>query len=482
MKPTPSPKLSQRQIVRALSSAAVILLVVFSVAVIAHLHTGSVRDRVDDALELERQLDEVLDAVTDAETGQRGYLLTGDPDYLQPYDSAYERAMEAYHQADALFKDEPIFHNRMDTLYDFLDSKFGEMDSTVSLFEEGRRAEAITVVNSNRGERKMEQIRRLTSQLHENRLRAVDALRGEGDWLYGINTALNLICLGLLMGIIFYLYARLTPLVTELLDAIKERDAEIAQREQIEEQRTELIDNLKTKNEELDRFAYIASHDLQEPLRTVSNFVELIEEDHKDDLGEDGQTYFHFINGATDRMRQLIEQLQQYSQLGRAGQKRPVDLNKVVRDAVDNLQATIREREAKIKIHHLPMVPGYAVELTLLFQNLVANAVKFTPTERTPKLTIGCHNNEQTYQIFVRDNAMGIDEATQAKIFQMFSRVHPTGTFAGTGVGLTFCRRIVELHGGRLTLESEPGKGSTFSFTLAKNHHETTITRDLISR
>ncbi|WP_432412067.1 sensor histidine kinase [Rasiella sp. SM2506] len=255
----------------------------------------------------------------------------------------------------------------------------------------------------------------------------------------------------------------------ELLNAqIQQKEAEILLKENQREINEQLIEQLKDKNQELNQFAYIASHDLQEPLRTVDNFIVVFEEEYGDKLDEDAHTYFNFIKGATTRMRNLINGLLQYSRIGRSGELEPVDLNAIVAEIEKDLAQKISDTEASIFVNKLPTVEGYTIELKQLFFNLIGNALKFVTPDRKPVITIGCYESDNNYQITVTDNGIGIQEKYLSKIFDMFTRLHSETLYDGQGIGLAFCKKITELHNGIIHVESEEGKGTTFLVILKK--------------
>ncbi len=270
------------------------------------------------------------------------------------------------------------------------------------------------------------------------------------------------------LAYLFYvIYTGLGPLITNL-SAANER----LEREQLDKER--LIESLQRKNIDLDHFAYIASHDLQEPLRTVNNFIELFEEEYGDQLGEQAKVYFGFLLRATDRMRDLINNLLNFSHIGQEDSRTQVDLGQVVAGVLEALSFRIEELSAEITVKPLPVVSGFPIELFQLFQNLLTNALKFTRPNTAPRITIYCTESTSYYRIAVEDQGIGISEADQLKIFRMFAKINKAGIYSGDGIGLAFCSKIVELHGGALTVDSEPGRGSTFYFSLPRTHdHET---------
>ncbi|HEX4734943.1 MAG TPA: ATP-binding protein [Thermoleophilaceae bacterium] len=240
---------------------------------------------------------------------------------------------------------------------------------------------------------------------------------------------------------------------------------------QLEEANADLAETtarLERSNEELQRFATVASHDLREPLRVVSGFAELLARRHAGELGAEGQRFVEAITGGVARMDEMISDLLAYARAGRADQPlEPVDTGDVVRDALDGLGRAIEEAGAQIEVDPLPMVNGNPAALRQLFQNLIANAIKFVDNS-APRVRIWAAEVPEGWRFSVRDNGIGIEPEQAERIFEMFTRLHGAERYPGTGVGLAVCKRIVDVHGGRIWVEPAPGGGSQFMFTIAR--------------
>lgn len=228
---------------------------------------------------------------------------------------------------------------------------------------------------------------------------------------------------------------------------------------------------LQESNIELERFAYIASHDLQEPLRMVASFTQLLQKRYGDQLDDTAKEYIHFAVDGAKRMQQLIEGLLSYSRLGRQEiEEKTVDISALVGRVVQSMKISIEESNATVNCTGLPVVRGDAGQLYQLFQNLISNAIKYR-TERNPLIEISFEYRDEASVFYVRDNGVGIEEGNRAKVFEVFRRLHSRADVPGTGIGLSVCQRVVERHGGRIWVESVLGEGSTFHFTIAADRY-----------
>jgi light-regulated signal transduction histidine kinase (bacteriophytochrome) len=239
----------------------------------------------------------------------------------------------------------------------------------------------------------------------------------------------------------------------------------IAQGQDITE-RKQAEQRLKRSNESLEQFAYVASHDLQEPLRIIASYSQLLERRYKDKLDQDADDFIEFIVDAADRMQKLITDLLVFSRVG-SKDVAPgrVDSTEVIRKVIAAMSATIEENKAAVTYERLPVLIAPEISFTQIFQNLLGNALKFRSPE-PPKIHVAAteHNNEWIFS--VRDNGIGIEPQYKERIFQIFQRLHSKQEYPGTGIGLSICKKIVENWGGRIWVESELGKGSTFFFTI----------------
>ena len=241
---------------------------------------------------------------------------------------------------------------------------------------------------------------------------------------------------------------------------------DITERKRDQQRLEETIDKLETSNERLERFAYAASHDLQEPLRMVSSYLRLIERRYEDALDDAGEEYLEFaINGA-DRMRDMIDALLDYSRVHTQGDPlEPLDLDSVFQDTLSDLNYQIERSDAEITAETLPRVRGDPQQLRQLFQNLLENAITYSGDD-PPRIYVTAERDDSDWIVSVRDEGIGIDPDDQERIFEVFQRLHSREEYSGSGVGLALCQRIVERHDGEIWVESEPGDGATFSFSL----------------
>ena len=241
---------------------------------------------------------------------------------------------------------------------------------------------------------------------------------------------------------------------------------DITKRKKAEESLKQTLEELARSNKDLEQFAYVASHDLQEPLRMVTSYVQLIEKRYKGRLDKDADEFIAFaVEGAT-RMQKLINDLLTYSRVRTRGRRfETVDINNVMEQVMSNLSSNIQETGAKILWDGLPSIAADETQMVQLFQNLVGNGIKFHGKD-LPEVKISAVREEKEWLFYVKDNGIGIDMQYKDRIFVVFQRLHGREEYSGTGIGLAICKSIVERHGGRIMVESELGKGSTFTFTI----------------
>jgi len=241
---------------------------------------------------------------------------------------------------------------------------------------------------------------------------------------------------------------------------------DITERKKAEVRLKQTLEELARSNKDLEQFAYVASHDLQEPLRMVTSYVQLIEKRYKGRLDKDADEFIAFaVEGAT-RMQKLINDLLTYSRVRTRGRRfETVDINNVMEQVMSNLSSNIQETGAKILWDGLPSIAADETQMVQLFQNLVGNGIKFHGKD-LPEVKISAVREEKEWLFYVKDNGIGIDMQYKDRIFVVFQRLHGREEYSGTGIGLAICKSIVERHGGRIMVESELGKGSTFTFTI----------------
>ena len=241
---------------------------------------------------------------------------------------------------------------------------------------------------------------------------------------------------------------------------------DITPRKRAQEKLARQADELARSNAELQEFAYVASHDLQEPLRVISGFVQLLSDRYGDQLDDTAEEFIGYVVDGTERMKVLINDLLEYSRVGTQGRPlEPVESASALEHAMSNLRVAISEAEARVTHDRLPRVQGDVNQLSQLFQNLISNAMKFRSEER-PEIHISSVQVGESWVMSVSDNGIGIDPQHEDRIFGMFKRLHGRGEYPGTGIGLAICSKIVERHMGKIWVESELGNGATFSFTL----------------
>ena len=221
-------------------------------------------------------------------------------------------------------------------------------------------------------------------------------------------------------------------------------------------------------NKELEKFAYVASHDMQEPLRTITSYIQLLQSKLKGNLDEESAEFMDFVTGASQRMRNIIIDLLEYSRIGRS--ERPleeIDSGRVVKEVIANLHSSIEEHAASIEVGEMPLIHANYIQMVQIFQNLIGNAIKFK-SDRPVIVKITSVDLHDHYQFSVEDNGIGIQQVYEDRIFEIFQRLHTIDKYAGTGIGLAICKKIAERHEGKIWMNSEPNKGSTFHFTIRK--------------
>lgn len=225
---------------------------------------------------------------------------------------------------------------------------------------------------------------------------------------------------------------------------------------------------LKFKNKELAEFTYITSHDLQEPVRTINSLIEMLSEIYSDKFDDQGKEMMRFIVEAGSRMKALILGLLDYSRLGKEKPTDTIDCNLLLDEVISDLSSSIKDANGTINKKSLPKVYGYKTDLRLLFQNLISNALKFRHSDRHPVIQVEAKDKIEHWEFCVTDNGIGIDKQFRTRIFKIFQRLHSRDKYEGYGLGLTHCRKIIELHNGKIWVQSRKGSGSKFYFNIPK--------------
>ncbi|MGH9629109.1 MAG: sensor histidine kinase [Bryobacteraceae bacterium] len=424
-------------------------------------------DDVRDTHRVIRKLEQVLSQLKDIEVSQREFILTGDEGYLGPYLTGRPNVDRALRELEDMTAANERQHMWMEHLKVLVPQKLDELRRSVELRRSQGVEAASQAVLAGRGTRAIDDIRTVIRNMtaEEERLLYVRTGEQRQSFFRTISLFVALLVFNLaLIWMLYYLVKRDTTERKREEQVIRQLNADLERRV---EHRTEA---LRRSNEDLQQFAYVASHDLKEPLRAVSSYTELLARRYKGRLDADADDYITFILDGVRRMNLLIQDLLDYSKAGEIPEESvaPVDTNAVLENVLNSLQVTITEAHASIAADTLPTVACDPMRLAQLFQNLIDNAIKYRG-EQNPEVRISASQTESETLFCIRDNGIGIDEKHLNQIFGIFKRLHGK-EFEGTGIGLATCKKIVERQGGRIWAESKVGEGTAFFFTIP---HET---------
>ncbi|WP_421712549.1 sensor histidine kinase [Alteromonas abrolhosensis] len=428
-------------------------------------------------------------AVLRVESGQRGYMLTGDEEYLTDYTETLSVIGELMDEVEVSSFSSDIEEQsaRIEKLLALTKEKVNEVIEGVELYKAGNEQQAVILVNSDKGINLYKQFERIFREIDGSErdmqgthLANLMSLRRDS-----VNTLIISSATTLLLIITVFLLLKINSREHEKyqadLESVNEDlESRIADRTQ---ELSIYSDELARSNRELEDFAFVASHDLQEPLRKIRAFGNRLESGYNDVIDERGKDYLARMLNAAERMSMLISDLLAFSRVSTRGKDfDDVNLKTAVESILGDLEIAITEKSAQINVGDLPTVRGDKSQLEQVFLNLLSNALKFQSEGVTPVVNVSAQDatEEETKdlllseeyewtKITVSDNGIGFDQSFAEKIFAPFQRLHGRSEYKGTGIGLAVCRRIVERHNGQITATSAPGKGATFSIIMPKD-------------
>lgn len=413
---------------------------------------------------------EKLDALSanliDAETGERGYLLTGKESYLAPYNGAASKLRENSKDLRQMTADNPVQQRTLDGLETVMAARLAILQHEIDIRRQAGLAAAAHFVAESSGKQETGQARM-----------EIAAMRQEEDHLLvqrslGVERTSLRTRVVIITGNALAVLLLLSAGIVVQREMVRRKDAEDEIRllnvdlERRVEELAKSMKDLARSNSELQQFAYVASHDLQEPLRMVASFTQLLGKRYKEKLDDDARDFINYaVDGAT-RMQTLITDLLSYSRVGTQGKPlESTQCDEVLDRVLSNFKLAVKESGAVITRDPLPTVMADALQLGQLFQNLIANAIKFHG-EGSPSVHVSAERRGGDWEISVRDNGIGISQEYADRIFVIFQRLHTKTEYPGTGIGLAICKKIAERHGGRIWVEPSPGGGSTFRFSI----------------
>ncbi len=397
------------------------------------------------------------------EVEQREYLITGQPTSLERYDVQRKKTLEELNVLKELCAPDKRRNNYAMLLEDNIHQKFEEMQKTIEVRSQQGLEAASRQVLSDPTDKPMASIETLIQSMLKTETEMHRT--GEQDQKHDFTRTVALFVSVLLLNILLVVGLRF----------LMNREAQEARREEerirllnieLEEKVAHRTEALRKSNEDLQQFAYVASHDLQEPLRMVGSYIGLLQRRYEGKLDKDADDFINFAVDGVKRMSRLIQDLLEYSRAGENKTERLTDLNmeKILDTVLQNLEVKIRETGATVTHDPLPNVFFDSMRLMQILQNLIANAIKYR-SERPPEIHISSRTNGRETVLLIRDNGMGIDPKFHQQIFGVFQRLHGR-EYEGSGIGLAMVKKIVERYGGRIWVESKPGEGATFCFTI----------------
>jgi signal transduction histidine kinase len=464
----------ERKTIAMLGLASVILVGLNLLFYWSFIKQKETSDRVNRSQKVLQNLENLLSSVTEAETGQRGYLLTGQESYLEPYNLAVKTMGEQLAVLETLTVADPKQQQQLSLLEPLIAQKFAELRETIELRQNKGFEAANQLVLTHQGKFLMERVRTVLQQMKSKEYEQLQM------WLKTKQEEAQKIQLIFLFGLVFNLIAfyLVYRAIEQEIRERKQAEASLKQlNEQLEarvQQRTadlkEANVNLLYSNRELEQFAYVASHDLQEPLRAVNSYAQLLGRKYQGSLDAKADKYLGYIMEGATRMQQLINDLLEFSRVGtRAKELKLTACEVVLSQVLMNLKVAIAECQAVVTHDPLPTIMGDEIQLMQLFQNLISNAIKFH-REEPPCVHISVVQQQNDWVFSVRDNGIGMEPEYFERIFTIFQRLHSRAEYPGTGIGLAVCKKIVERHGGRIWVESELEVGTTFYFTIPQGN------------
>lgn len=395
-------------------------------------------------------IERLLGDIHAAEAAQRGYLLSKRPQYLAPYQTARQAAFDGTERLEELVAGNQAQEVRMRRLRAVLSQKISEQDRAVDLELTQDREAVGRLLKDDRGPVLMQEIERILGAIRRSESKALERQIGQEQATaaaaVGILFIGGFILLVLLVAASIRINAQIVRQRTLLADAAGQ------------------MEELVRSNEELQRFAFVTSHDLQEPLRIISSYSTLLAKRYAGKLDAQGDEFLHFISTHVERMQELIRDLLEYSRAGKRGEHMTqIPLDSVLQHALDNLEVSITESRAEVTRDPLPELTANPAQLIPIFQNLIGNAIKFRGGQ-PPRIHVSAKQEDGFWLFSVTDNGIGIEPQYLERIFGLFQRLE--GKSPGTGIGLAICKKTVESYGGKIWAESTAGKGSSFHFTL----------------
>jgi signal transduction histidine kinase len=419
---------------------------------------------------------ELYASILERETNIRGYALTADSKFLTNYQQSLLDAESLLNKLKDLTKNNPEQQKNLDELEELINYRVETFKITIEYVEE--HGDLVGFVNPSRvrnalsGYRTIKEVvknieseeNRLFVEKNRSLLNNINAL----PFIVGLISLFS-ISVGFVTLLSIFHYNKVQKIASNRIKTYQD---------QLREQLYQLDDS----NKELEQFAYVASHDLQEPLRKITAFSDLLKEQYSEILEGEGALYLDRITVASNRMRRLITDLLEYSRAGRitSEEEKEVDLNQIAENVLDDLEIAVHEKKAIIEINELPTVLGKETEYRQVFQNLISNALKFSKPNEIPQVKVTCREATKNevdnlkqldpdldyHKIEVEDNGIGFDSNYADKIFAIFQRLHGKEAYEGTGIGLSITKKIIEKNDGTIYAISEPGQGSKFIILL----------------